>query len=126
MRALRLPLLLLTVLLLLALFCSQRTGNLFQTWRKDLSAIGQASEAENWPDARQRLEDLQQQWQQEQTWLRITLPHGDLEDVEVLLQRSLLHARAEDGAALPAVLSDLACQLEHLAEAEKFSLENIW
>jgi len=126
MRALRLPLLLLTALLLLGLFCSRRTGDLCRDWLEQLAVIDEAAQQERWEDIHQQLTDLQTSWESRRLWLRITLPHQDLESAEALLRRCLFLTRERDSADLRAALSDLTCQLEHMAGTEQLSVENIW
>jgi len=124
-KALKIPLLILSALLLFSCWVALSTTRQCSGWIACLDAMEDASLSENWPSAADALDTLSRRWERWQVPLHILIPHDELDNAEMLLSQCRLHCAQKDTASLCNAVSQLRCQYEVLAETEQFSLKNV-
>ena len=106
MRAFRIPIFVLLLLLLFSLYANVSLSRRCDEWAA-------------------QLENLYASWQSQQGWLHILIHHDVLNDTEALLHRCMTLASAGTLDELPSELAELRVQFRLLAEMQHFSLKNI-
>ena len=118
-----------TVILLilsLSLWNSSAVSKETAQLQQQLQTVDAYAQQESWPDAYSLLKDCYSSWTQHQTWLHMVAEHDLLNAAEAMYQRAMAFALAEEPSEFHAELADLQTQIRLLAEAERFSVENIF
>ena len=123
MRAFRIPIFTLLLLLSLSLYASVSLSRQCDAWTAQLDAAQQLSDRQESPA--EPLEALYASWQAQQGWLHILIHHDVLNDTEVLLHRCMTLAASGALDELPPELAELRVQLCLLDEMQRFNLKNI-
>lgn len=126
MRALRIPLLVLAVLLCVSLAWSALLARQCSDWLARLDAAERAVSTGDWQGAGTALGRLEESWGQWLLPLHTAMEHREVDEADRLLRQCLLLWEEKDAAALRAAASDLRCQLSHLSDMEKLSLQNVF
>lgn len=125
MKALRIPLFVLLLLLVFSLGNSAAVSRHCRTWTAQIDAIDRNVEAQRWSDAADGLEALYRDWTDCQTWFHVVIEHREIDAAEALLRRCRVLCQEEDDVEFRASLSDLRSQLTLLDEMERVSIKNI-
>ncbi len=126
MKALRIPLLLLsflfTVVLLNSLFIHSRC----QSWAAEVDAIDTLTAQEDWSASEKNLSVLYQHWQDAQLYLHITAHRAALDAIEEQFRCCAMQLSQRDLSQLRTSLTSLAAQLQSLGETEQLHPRNIF
>lgn len=124
-RAIRLPALTLAVLLAFLLWNSVWTANCCACLITAVDSVSAAAAAGDAAAASRELAELEELWQQPQTYLHITVSHAELDTTETLLAQGKALCRQGDCRALYPLLAALRAQFRLIAETQELSLKNI-
>lgn len=119
-----------SILVLLVLLCAAVAGSLWITgkcsrWQQELDEI--APLALDDPDsAVSPLQELTEQWQQAQFFLRMVASHQELDEIQLQLAQALRLCRQSDGQDAFQALLDLRDEFGVLKAMEDIRLENIF
>lgn len=125
MKALRIPVFILMLILSLSLLNSVSLSRRCGDWTAQLNAVDSAARARSWEQARDELDTVYDSWKQCQTWLHIVIDHKEIDAAEALLQRCRVLCQEEDSVEFRSTLADLCSQLKLLDEMERVSIKNI-
>ena len=125
MRAMRIPVFILLVLVVLSLAHSVTMTRRCQGWLETIDAADQAAEDGDWEEAGRQLEQLEKDWEPSHIWLRITISHATLDKAQSLLEQAQLLSELHEEAHMRATLTELGTLLRQLDEGERLSWENI-
>ena len=91
------------------------------------SMMGMAAAAESgdWDAAAGEMAALRADWQRKQSYLHITLQHGEINEADTLLHQCALYVDSWDGDALADAAVQLTLQFDRLAELEQLSIKNV-
>jgi len=119
------PVLMLTGLLLISTLNCSTMVDYTEQWRTQLEQVDTLAAEENWPEARDALNESYESWSKHQTYLHIVAEHAAVDGAEAMYRRAAAFAQAEEPSEFQAEISDLQNQLRLLAEMERFSIKNI-
>ena len=125
MKALRIPVFILMLILSLSLLNSVSLSRRCGDWTTQLNTVDSAARALSWEQARDELDTVYDSWKQCQTWLHIVIDHKEIDAAEALLQRCRVLCQEEDSVEFRSTLADLCSQLKLLDEMERVSIKNI-
>ncbi|MBQ0038787.1 MAG: DUF4363 family protein [Clostridiales bacterium] len=125
MKVFRIPVFILTLILVLSCFNSVSLSRRCDEWTRQLDSIDTAAREQSWDDARQQLDAVYDSWSDCQTWLHIVIDHKEIDAAESLLQRCRVLCQEEDDVEFRSTLADLRSQLKLLDEMERISIKNI-
>lgn len=123
MRAFRIPIFVLLLLLLFSLYANVSLSRRCDEWAAQLDDIQLLLDRQESPSG--QLENLYASWQSQQGWLHILIHHDVLNDTEALLHRCITLASAGTLEELPPELAEMRVQFRLLAEMQHFSLKNV-
>lgn len=125
MKALRAAILTLVLLMAAGLANSACLTARCDDWTAQLNAVTSAAGGGDWDTARREMSALQTDWQDSQSYLRITLPHGEINEADTLLHQCALYVRERDNSALSGAAVQLALEFDRLAELERLNIRNV-
>lgn len=125
MRAMRIPLFILLVLVVLSMAHTVTMTRRCEGWLATIDSADRAAEEGRWDEAGALLQQLQEDWEPSRIWLRITISHTTLDSAKSLLEQAQLLARLREEAHTRATLAELRSLLRQMDEGERFSWENI-
>lgn len=125
MRAMRLPVFILLVLLAVSLAQSAAITRRCRIWTATVDAVDAAAQAEQWEKAAELLDGMERDWAACRVWLRITVSHTALNQAKSLLAQSQLLCRLREGSDLRSALAELGALLRQIGLEERLSWENI-
>ena len=125
MKAMKIPVAVLSLLLAIALVDSYLLTRQCEDWHILTDNMERYALAANWENAQQELDVLQENWSQWQTYLHIIIDHQEIDRVENLLALCRIYTDEKDTVALRATVSELRCQFSLLAENEQFNIKNV-
>lgn len=124
MRAVRIPLVVLLVVLGFVLWNAAWVNDRCGEWTEALDAVTAALDSGG--DSGSALESLERQWQEVQGYLHLVISHTELDEAEALLaQAKALSAQGSADGLYP-VLAELRCQFQLIAETQRVSPKNIF
>ncbi len=126
MKALRIPILLLSVLFLLSLLNSLFIDRKCQVWTEEVCAVDTLASQEDWVEAEKKLSALYQDWQDAQLYLHITAHCDSLDTVEEQFRCCAVLLSQRDLSQLRPALTSLTAQLQFLADTEQIHPRNIF
>ena len=94
-------------------------------WTAQLDAVTAAAESGDWDAAAGEMAALRSDWQRKQSYLHITLQHGEINEADTLLHQCALYVDSRDGDALADAAVQLTLQFDRLAELEQLSIKNV-
>ena len=124
-RSYLLPLSLLAVMLVFAVWNGISVSNDTAQWQAELRIAAALAAEEDWPAASATLEDSYAAWTARQTWLHIVIRHDAINNAEAMYRRAMAFADTEEPSEFQAEIADLIAQLRLVAEMERFHLKNI-
>ena len=92
---------------------------------KQISLSQDAAQQGRWESADQALARALDTWESHNVYLHVTLDHNDIDKADLLLSALQQYAAQHDGAHYCADARRLRTQLDHLAETQRLSLQNI-
>ena len=125
MRALIVPLLLLAAMFSATLYNSSLISRQTDRWLTELEAVDQAIDKENWQQAAQQLQSINNSWHSRQLYLHIVTRHNELDEAASLFSQLTVLCDEQDAAELRLHLANLCSQLKLLAEMEQLTVANI-
>lgn len=124
MRATRLSLMVLLVVLAFVLWNAAWVTNRCEEWTAALdeaeAALAQGGTGQ------QQLDALNALWQEPQGYLHIVISHEELDEAEALLAQAEAMAAQGDSRSLYPVLAELRGQFRLIAETQRISAKNIF
>lgn len=124
MRAIRIPLLVLLVVLGFTLWNGAYVSDRCDEWLDALDRVDAALDGgASGEAALQALNDL---WQEPQGYLHLVISHTELDEAEALLAQAHALSRQGDRASLYPVLAQLRCQFRLIAETQQPRAKNIF
>lgn len=125
MKALYIPLGLLAAILAFSLWAGRYVDRRTEETAALLERASEAGLAEDWDAAAQALDEARRAWADQQTFFHTILKHDELDEAETTLAGALAACRERDQEEFHILLAQLASQLEHLAETQAISIQNI-
>ena len=125
MKALYIPLALLTGALLLSLWAERYTREETAACVALLSQAEQMARQGDWEAAQHQLQESYRLWDSYQTAFHTIMDHQDLEEAETLFMGLITSCRERDADTFYLQKAQLQVQLEHLAETQALSLQNV-
>ncbi len=125
MKALYIPAVILTAILCFSLWTGRYVDNRVQTWQQMLEAADRAARQEDWDQVEVYLRDAIRDWNRSSPFLHTLMEHDELDEAENLLAGAMAACQVRDQADFHKLLSQLAAQLDHLAETQALDLQNI-
>lgn len=125
MRALRIPLFVLLLLLAVCICSTVRMDIICHRWAQELERTQIAVEKYDFDAADEALRELEEDWAHWQTYLHITIEHGEIDQAQELLDLCRLQVDEMDTPAFLIAATRLQGQLDLLREMEKLSIKNI-
>ena len=125
MRFLLPPILMLALLTGGTLYHAHTVEQLTDDWISTLEHAAADALRDDWDSASECLSVCYADWQNRRTYLRITINHATADAVEAMYHRATAFAETQEISEFHAELADLRTQLQLLADAERFHLENI-
>ena len=126
MRAILTPVVLLAVLTGFAVWNTSMIENHTDQCLTSIEDAIRLADHEDWPAVRTALFTSYTHWQNGRSYLRITVTHSMVDAADSMYCRALSFAETEDLMEFQAETAGLRTQLLHLAENERFRLENIF
>ena len=124
-KSLAVPLAVLGIILVFALWNSRCVTAETDRWREQLRQAELLSQAGEWERAAAALSDSYGDWAARQTYLHIVAEHDAIDGAESMYRRAMAFAATEELSEFRAELADLRDQLRLLAEMEEFSIGNV-
>lgn len=124
MKAVRIPLFVLAVLLAFSVCNAVYLTRRCHAWQAEVMAADRAAAAGHPGEASAALARLDELWQADQVYLHIVVTHGDINNAEALLRRAVLLCQA-DSEELRPTLAELRACLGMVAETQQISIKNI-
>ncbi len=125
MKALRIAIVTLVLLMAAGLANSAYLTARCRDWTARLDAVTAAAESGDWDAAAGEMAALRADWQRKQSYLHITLQHGEINKADTLLHQCALYVDSRDGDALADAAVQLTLQFDRLAELEQLSIKNV-
>ena len=125
MRAMRIPVFILLVLVVISMAHSVTMTRRCRDWLDTVDRADTAAAAGDWDEAEDLLQQLQEDWEPSRVWLRITISHATLDNAKSLLEQAQLLARLQEEAHTRDTLAELSALLRQMDEGERLSWENI-
>ncbi|WP_243414200.1 DUF4363 family protein [Pseudoflavonifractor phocaeensis] len=94
--------------------------------------IGQLEEArqlvseERWQEAEQLVKTARDRWRSHDTYLHVTLRHGDTDEIQLGFEETLRLLQTREVGEYAAASAQLMGRLSLLSEAEQLTLENLF
>lgn len=126
MKSLAIPAAVLAAVVALSLWCGAYVEGRTAAWTAGLEEADEAAWRGDWQTASSRMREVYGGWQEEQTLLHTIAVHDELEQAGSLFAGALAACRASDEADFHTMLAQLVKALEHLAEAQEVSIQNIF
>lgn len=124
MKAVRIPLFVLAVLLAFSVCNAVYLTRRCHAWQAEVMAADRAAAAGHPEEASAALARLDELWQADQVYLHIVVTHEDINNAEALLRRSMVLCAVGDEELRPA-LAELGASLSMVAETQQISIKNI-
>ena len=125
MKAFRIAILVLGLLMAVSLVNSASLTRRCDEWTTRLNAVTDAAGNGDWDTARQTVDALDNDWQAKQSYLHITLQHEEINTADTQLQQCVLFVDIRDMDSLFNAAMQLSLQWDHLAEMEQLSIKNV-
>ena len=125
MKAMKIPVAILAAILLAALADGFALTKQCEDWSAQAERMDRAAVQENWGQAQDSLDGLQESWAKWQTYLHILIDHAEIDHAEELISLCELHIEEKDTAALRVTVSQLRSLFSLLAETEQLNIKNV-
>ena len=125
MKALRVSILVLALLMAVSLVNSAYLTARCSDWTTRLDAVTIAAAGGDWDAAEREMTALRTDWQKKQRYLHITLMHEEINEADTLLHQCALFVDTQDNDSLSDAAVQLALQFGRLAEMEQLSIKNV-
>ena len=125
MKVVYIPVGLLAVILAFSLWTGRYVELRTEEWTAILEQAEDAAQREQWAEAEAILDSAYKNWDSSQTFFHTIMKHEELDDAESLFTGALAACRERDNEDFHILLSQLAKQLELLAETQAISIKNV-
>ena len=125
MKALYIPVALLTIILCFSIFTDSYVRGHTQEWSFLLDQCEGFLREEQWERTENRLTRAYEGWQQHTTVFHMILEHRDLEEAEKFFSGAFAACRDRNSEDLTIILHQLSSQLRLLAETQEANIKNI-
>ena len=115
----------LAVILGLSLWTGQYVEQHTEHWITLLTQADQSGQMEYWVAAREQMDQIYEDWQNNGTLFHIILSHEELDEAETLFAGAFAMCREEDDADFHQFLAQLIKQMDLLAETQRTNIKNI-
>ncbi len=119
------PVGILAVILGFSLWTGRYVERHTEEWITLLTQADQSGQMEHWDAAREQMDQIYGDWQNNQTFFHIILSHEELDEAEELFAGAFAMCREEDDADFHQLLAQLMKQIDLLAETQQTSVKNI-
>lgn len=126
MKAFLPPLLILAAILTAAALNCAVIAQKTTIWHGEILQAEVQAKAGDWSAAQDSLETMRQSWQRSRTYLRITVRHEELDNVESLWVRAAVAACQRERSDFLTETAALQNQLNLLSETEQFKIGNVF
>lgn len=92
---------------------------------RSIQSIKQEVEQDNWQEAKEKVEDLEKQWQKVGAWWPIVMDHQEIDNIEFSLAKLKEYIATKNKSLSMGNLSELKLMILHLPEKETINLTNI-
>ena len=117
---------LLAAVLAVTLWNARHLEGLTFSLSQDLEKARQLTTQERWDQAEQLVEDARNRWLSHETYLHVTLRHGDTDQIQLDFEEVLRLLQTRETGEDAAASSQLMGRLSLLSEAEQLTLENLF
>jgi len=125
LKALRIPLFVLILLLAICLCSTARMEIICHRWAQELENTQKAVEDYDFDKADKALQELEADWNAWQTYLHIAVEHSEIDQAQELLDLCRLQVDEMDTPAFLIAANRLQGQLDLLREMEQLSIKNV-
>ena len=125
MKALYIPVTLLTLILLFSVFTGVYVRQCTQDWVLLLEQCEEFLREEQWERTEDRLTRAYESWQEHSVTFHIILEHRDLEEAENIFSGAFAACRDRNGEDLSVLLRQLTSQILYIAETQEADVKNI-
>ena len=126
MKALYIPLVLLSGMLAFGLWTGAYAQAHVVSWRSALQDADRLAQEENWEAAEEAIRRGYADWNNRQVFLHVIMEHAELDEAEVLFSAAFAACDARDVPDFHAALGQLDTQLNLLAETQQLSIQNVF
>lgn len=91
-----------------------------------LEEAGRLAGEERWQEAEQLVSAARDCWRSHDTYLHVTLRHGDTDEIQLGFEETLRLLQTREVGEYAAAASELTGRLSLLSEAEQLTLENLF
>lgn len=126
MKALYIPLVLLSGMLAFGLWTGAYAQAHVVSWRSALQDADRLAQEENWDAAEEAIRCGYADWNSRQVFLHVIMEHAELDEAEVLFSAAFAACDARDVPDFHAALGQLDTQLNLLAETQQLSIQNVF
>lgn len=117
--------LILTSMIALTLYNTQHLKHVIQPLEVQLTQAATYAEAEDWDHALQLTQEVYKAWEGHKTYLHVTLPHSNIDQIYMLLEDSLAYLEHKEIGEYVAAYKNLIIQMDMLYDMETLTLTNI-
>lgn len=97
------------------------TNNLIQ----QIDLVGVQIKANNWPEAVEQAEILEDDWKTEAKWWPVFLEHQEMDNIEFSMAKFMEYVSSRNNSLSLGQLSEIRLMLEHIPRKEEVNLKNI-
>lgn len=95
-------------------------------WSEEIRQAETSAREGDWHDTRSALKRVRRSWNASRTYLRITVRHEELDNVEAIGCRTIVSAAVEELPDFLSETAELRNQLRLLSETEQFAIGNVF
>lgn len=126
MKAFLPPLLILAAILTAAALNGAVIAQKAADWHGEILQAETQAQAGDWRSAKDSLKKMRRSWEKSRTYLRITVRHEELDNVEELCSRAAVAADEQERSDFLEETAALRNQLLLLSETEAFKIGNVF
>jgi hypothetical protein len=115
----------LAAMVAILLYNNQHLNHLIEPLKEQLHQAGDLAKEEQWESALQITREVQQTWNDHNSYLHITLPHSNIDEICVMIDEAIAYLETQKIGDYAAVNQGLINQLTLLYEMEIPTLTNI-
>jgi hypothetical protein len=115
----------LTSMIALTLYNTQHLKEVIQPLEGQLIQAADYAKAEDWDRALQLTQKVHNAWEGHKTYLHVTLPHSNIDQIYMLLEEALAYLEYKEIGEYLAANKNLISQMDMLYDMESLTLTNI-
>lgn len=93
---------------------------------QELDYVEQLIHGQNWDQANQEMERMQEEWKHTKKWWSAMLNHQEIDQIDITLKRVEKYVEGKSSLLSLGELAALRLLVDHIANTESFSIENIF